>query len=172
MGVYKTSMLDVMAPEAHQNIRRYACELCEPTFNSLCKNLDWWVVTWRISKKHKIWGQALAWGRVLTQDNTVLSTLLNSKHPLRKWTVFAARNQSPYNLRTAFSKQELSQPVSTKALFTAKSSNSHMHVTLCLIPPTSLIPPFLHTQNSHTSMQRISVLCAVHITKSALYMMN
>ena len=84
--VCETLMPDVMAPEAHQNDCSYICELSEPTFNSLCKNLAWWVVIWRTSKNHKsvkIGGWALAWGWVLAQDNMVLSAFSTSKHPLR-----------------------------------------------------------------------------------------
>ena len=54
MGVCETLMpllLDVMAPEVHRNDHSYVRELSKPTFDSLCKNLAWWAVTRRSSKK-------------------------------------------------------------------------------------------------------------------------
>ena len=47
--------------------------------DSLCKNLAWWVVTWRTLKKHKtvkIGGWALAWVWALARDNTVINICL------------------------------------------------------------------------------------------------
>ena len=41
MGVCETLIPGVIAPEAHQNDCSYICKLSEPTFNSLCNNLDW-----------------------------------------------------------------------------------------------------------------------------------
>ena len=38
---------DAMAPETHQNHYSYVGEFSIPTFNSLRKNLAWWVVTRR-----------------------------------------------------------------------------------------------------------------------------
>ena len=73
MGVCKTLMLDIVVPEVHKNDRSYV-ELSRPTFDSLCNNLAWWVVTWRTSKDHKtvkIGGSTLARGWVLAQDNMV-----------------------------------------------------------------------------------------------------
>ena len=40
--VYKTLMLDVVAPEAHQNDSSYVSELSGPTFNPLHKNFAGW----------------------------------------------------------------------------------------------------------------------------------
>ena len=53
----KTLLLDIVAPEEHQNDRSYVRELS--TFDLLCKNLVWWVVTQRTSKNHKIGGGLL-----------------------------------------------------------------------------------------------------------------
>ena len=77
----ETLMLDVMAPEAHQNVHGYIRELSEPTFNSLCKNLAWWLITWRTSKNHKsvkMGGWALVWGWALARD--FAATFSTSKH--------------------------------------------------------------------------------------------
>ena len=52
MGVCETMMTDVVVPEAHQNDRSYVHELSGPTFDSLCNNLAWWVVTRRTSDNH------------------------------------------------------------------------------------------------------------------------
>ena len=49
----KTALLDIMAPEAHQNDRSYIREFSGPTFDSLHKNLAWWVVTRRNHKTVK-----------------------------------------------------------------------------------------------------------------------
>ena len=46
-------MQDVVVPGAHQNNHSYVHELSGPTFDSLCKNLAWWVITWRTSKNYK-----------------------------------------------------------------------------------------------------------------------
>ena len=64
-----TLLLDVVAHEMHQNDHSYVRELSGPTFGSLCKNLAWWVVTWKTSRKHKtvkIWGWALFWDNMVT----------------------------------------------------------------------------------------------------------
>ena len=52
MGVCEALLPDVMVPETHQNDCSYVCELSGPSFNSLHKNLAWWVVKWRTSKKN------------------------------------------------------------------------------------------------------------------------
>ena len=54
--VCETLLPDVVAPEAHQNDHSYVCELSGPTFDSLCKNLAWWAVTWRTSQNSKLEG--------------------------------------------------------------------------------------------------------------------
>ena len=54
-GVYKS---DVMELKAYQNNRSYVSSV-DLLSNSLCKDLPWRAVTWRISKNHKtvkIWG--------------------------------------------------------------------------------------------------------------------
>ena len=52
--------LDVVALEVHQNYCSCVCELSRPTFDSLRKNLAWWVVTQKEDLKNhrtvKIWG--------------------------------------------------------------------------------------------------------------------
>ena len=50
-AVCETLMLDVVAPEAHQNDCSYVRELSRPTFDSLSKHLAWWAVT-RMSLKN------------------------------------------------------------------------------------------------------------------------
>ena len=50
-GVCEPLMPDVVAPEAHQYDCSYVREFSGPTFNSLHKNLAWWLVTQRTSKK-------------------------------------------------------------------------------------------------------------------------
>ena len=57
-------LLDVVAHEMHQNDHTYVAmwASAEPTFGLLSKNLAWWAVTWKTSRKHKtvkIWGWAL-----------------------------------------------------------------------------------------------------------------
>ena len=71
MSVYETWMPDFAAPEVHLKDDSYVRELSKPTFNSPCKNLAWWVVTWTTSKTVKIGGWALVWWWALAQDNTV-----------------------------------------------------------------------------------------------------
>ena len=44
---------DVVAPKAHQNNCSYGSSADLPS-DSLCKNLAWWVVTWRTSKNKKL----------------------------------------------------------------------------------------------------------------------
>ena len=83
MGVCEALLPDVMVPETHQNDRSYVSELSGPSFNSLHKNLAWWVVKWRTSKKKhetvKIGGWALAqdsstvYRQIYTLDVTVLT---------------------------------------------------------------------------------------------------
>ena len=46
---------DLVAHEMHQNDRTYVCELSGLTFGALHKNLTWWAVTWRTSKKPQNW---------------------------------------------------------------------------------------------------------------------
>ena len=45
-------MPDVVAPKAHQNNCSYVNSADLPS-DLLCKNVAWWAVTWRTSKKHK-----------------------------------------------------------------------------------------------------------------------
>ena len=45
-------MPDVVAPEAHQYDCSYVCEFSGPTFDSLHKDLAWWLVTQRTSKRN------------------------------------------------------------------------------------------------------------------------
>ena len=56
------------------NNRSYVRELSGPTFDSLCNNLAWWVVTRRPQKTTKLqnWGWAFARGWALAWDNTIL----------------------------------------------------------------------------------------------------
>ena len=51
-GVCEPLMPDVVAPKAHQNNCSYLNSVNLPP-DLLCKNLAWWAVTWRTSKKHK-----------------------------------------------------------------------------------------------------------------------
>lgn len=61
MFVCETLLLDVVAPEEHQN------ELSRPTFGSLRKNFARWAITWKTSKKIKI-KKLREWA--LARDNT------------------------------------------------------------------------------------------------------
>ena len=75
-------MLDVAAPEAHQNDSSYVSELSGPTFNPLHKNLAGWAVTRRTSRNHKtvkIGGWVLASRWALTRDNTVVKELCTTE---------------------------------------------------------------------------------------------
>ena len=47
-------MLDVVAPESHQNDHSNVRELSRPSFNSLHNNLAWWEVTQRTSKTTRL----------------------------------------------------------------------------------------------------------------------
>ena len=66
---------DVVAPKAHQNNCSYVSSADLPS-DSLCKDLAWWVVTWRTSKNKKktvkIGGWALVRVWAVAWDNTVL----------------------------------------------------------------------------------------------------
>ena len=76
-GVFKTLMLDIMAPEAHQSDCNYVHELSRPP---LCKNLAWWVVTQRTSKTtklSKLGPSHLCGDGHLPRDNTVSSAPLH-----------------------------------------------------------------------------------------------
>ena len=73
-GVCEPLMPDVVAPEAHQYDCSYVREFSGPTFDSLHKNLAWWLVTQRTSKNHKTvkigwWALVQRW--VLAWNNTV-----------------------------------------------------------------------------------------------------
>ena len=50
MGVCETLRPDVVEPEALQNYHSYVCEHNRPNFESVSKNLAWWVFTRRTSK--------------------------------------------------------------------------------------------------------------------------
>ena len=50
MYVCRTSPLGVVAPEVHQNDHSYVCAFSGLIFDSLCKNLAWWVVSLKTSK--------------------------------------------------------------------------------------------------------------------------
>ena len=51
----ETLMSDVMVPEAHHNDHSYVRELCGLTYDSQCKNLAQWTLTWTISNTIKNW---------------------------------------------------------------------------------------------------------------------
>ena len=64
-GVCKGLLQNVVAPETHQNDCSYVRKHSRPIFDSLHKNLAWWAVTWRTSKKLKIGGGRLCGGGYL-----------------------------------------------------------------------------------------------------------
>ena len=74
MDVRETLLPDVMALELRMFAVMYM-RSANLRSNLLCKNLAWWVVTWKTSINHrsvKIGGWAHAWGWVLARDNMVL----------------------------------------------------------------------------------------------------
>ena len=58
-----------LVPDTHQNDFCYVRELSGPTFDYLCKNLAWCVVTRRTSKKLHKTVKIRGW--VISQDNMV-----------------------------------------------------------------------------------------------------
>ena len=81
--VCETLLPDVVAPEAHQNDHSYVCELSGPTFDSLCKNLAWWAVTYtedltelKIGGWALVQGWALARGHYYKYNKTNIALLL------------------------------------------------------------------------------------------------
>ena len=64
-----TLLLDVVAPDTHQNDCSYVRELSGPTFDYLCKNLAWCAVTRRTSKKLHKTVKIRGW--VISRENMV-----------------------------------------------------------------------------------------------------
>ena len=66
MSVYETFILDIVAPEVHQNNRSHVFELSRPTFDPLCRNLAWWGVhggTKKTTQNCQNWGIGICSGQ-------------------------------------------------------------------------------------------------------------